>query len=118
MKPVTTSPSLSISTIGTLFRSTSDRSFGVTPEHSLYRSGSLGAVWKLLAVGRANFVPSLAAISPTGFFRRFMPGRVLAHEMRSSMIVFPNPWVMIRCGGMSAFGNGIFDGGGGDGCCA
>ena len=35
MKAVMTSPSLSSSTIGTLFRSTSDMSFGVTPEHSL-----------------------------------------------------------------------------------
>src|SRR6476620_2730794 len=64
-----------------------------------------------------NFVPSFAVISPTGFFRTFMPGRVTAHGMRSSVTVFASPCVMIRCGGGSAFGNGNFEGGVG-GCCA
>jgi hypothetical protein len=79
----------------------------------------LGAVSKLLAVGTVNLVPSFAVISPTGFLRRFMPGRVTAHGMSSSVIVFAGPCVMMRCGGGSAFGSGSFAGGGGcGGCCA
>src|SRR5262245_26832032 len=116
MKPVMTSPSLPSSTIGTLFRSTSDMSFGVTPEHSLYRSGNLGAVAKLLATGTVIFVPSWVVISPTGFLRRFIPGFGLAHGMRSSVTILAGPWVMILFAGGSAFGSGNLEGGGD--CCA
>jgi len=39
-----------------------------------------------------------------------MPGRVTAHGMSSSVIVFAGPCVMMRCGGGSAFGSGSFAG--------
>src|SRR5215475_9818490 len=70
MKPVITSPSASTSTTGTLFRSTSDMSLGITPEHSLVEVRQLGRRRVIVGDRHGELGPVL---------RCDFPHRILAH---------------------------------------